>query len=220
MRGSPCAGNRVGIITNTGGPSVIATDALVAGGLAIPPLSEDAVGMLNGKLLPEVSLRNPVDVLATANAGHFRAVLDAMMDDEGIDSIFINFVTPFFVDCDSIAREIAEANRKRKKPIVCNLMTDKRERIETIRILKEGNVPCFDFPGAAARALAALTRYGTILRREPGKVRSFEDVDLRKTAAILTGPIRTAGRHSLPTRVRRPRGLRHPRCRLARRLRR
>ncbi len=179
------SGNRVGIITNTGGPSVIATDALVAGGLAIPPLSEETAGVLRGKLLPEVSLRNPVDVLATANAGHFRAVLDAMMADKGIDSIFINFVTPFFVDCDSIAREIAEANGKGKKPIVCNLMTDKRERIETIRILKEGNVPCFDFPGAAARALAALTRYGTILRREPGKVRSFEDVDRAKAGAIL-----------------------------------
>ena len=64
-------------------------------------------------------------------------------------------------------------------------MTDKRERIETIRILKEGNVPCFDFPGAAARALAALTRYGTILRRELGNVRRFEDVDRPKAAAIL-----------------------------------
>jgi acetyltransferase len=157
----------------------------VEGGLAIPALSDKAEKMLKGKLLPEVALRNPVDVLATANAGHFRAVLDAMMEDEGIDSIYINFVTPFFVDCDSIARQIAESNGKHKKPIVCNLMTDKRERIETINILKEGNVPCFDFPGAAARALAALTRYGTILRREPGKVRSFEDVDRTKAAAIL-----------------------------------
>lgn len=178
-------GRRVGVITNTGGPSVIATDALVTGGLVVPSLSEGTEAMLRTKLLPEATVRNPLDVLATANAVHFRAALDAMSDDDGIDSIFINFVTPFFVDCESIAHQIAAVSNIGKKPIVCNLMTDKRERVETIRILKEGGVPCFDFPTSAAGALAALGRYSMIRAREEGKVRSFADIDRARAKAVV-----------------------------------
>lgn len=178
-------GRRVGVITNTGGPSVIATDALVTGGLTVPALSSKTEAELKTKLLPETTVRNPLDVLATANAGHFRAALDAMTDDEGIDSIFINFVTPFFVDCESIAQQIAAVSGLGKKPIVCNLMTDKKERVETIKILKEGGVPCFGFPSSAAEALAALGRYGAVRLREEGKVQSFADIDRAKAKAVI-----------------------------------
>ncbi|NLW35347.1 MAG: CoA-binding protein [Syntrophorhabdus aromaticivorans] len=178
-------GNRVGIITNTGGPAVIATDVLVAGGLVIPPLSENAAEILKGKLFAEASINNPLDVLATAGAGHFRTAMDVMMGDEEIDSIYINFVTPFFVDTNSIAREIAEVNKQRKKPIICNLMTDKGQWTETVRILKEGGVPCYGFPGTAARALVALTQYNRIRNRKTGEVKRFDDVDRQKAEAIL-----------------------------------
>jgi acetate---CoA ligase (ADP-forming) len=186
-------GIRVGVITNTGGPSVIATDVLSGGGLVIPPLSAEAVDNLRQKLLPEVSVRNPVDVLATANAGHFRAALETLMKDDAVDAVYINFVTPFFVDNESIAREIAGVSRQRKKPMVCNVMTDKREQAETIRILREGGVPVFDYPGAAARALVALARYGEMRRREKGGVRQFDDVDKMRAEASIEGA-RTAGR--------------------------
>ena len=179
------SGNRVGIITNTGGPAVIATDALVAGGLTIPSLSGKAKEALRGRLFPEASIGNPVDVLATAGGDHFRAAMDVMMADDGIDSIYINFVTPFFVDNESIARQIVEVNGEHRKPMVCNLMTDKRQWAETVRILREGGVPCYFFPGAAARALVALTKYGEVRRRDAGRVRRFPDVDLGAAAAII-----------------------------------
>jgi acetyltransferase len=178
-------GNRVGIITNTGGPAVIATDVLVAAGLTIPPLSAKAAEILKEKLFAEASINNPLDVLATAGAGHFRSALDVMMDDDQIDSIYVNFVTPFFVDTDSIAREIAEVNKQRKKPIICNLMTDKGQWTETVRILKEGGVPCYGFPGTAARALVALTEYNRIRNRKSGEVKRFDDVERQKVKAIL-----------------------------------
>ncbi|OPY67708.1 MAG: succinyl-CoA synthetase subunit alpha [Syntrophorhabdus sp. PtaU1.Bin002] len=184
-------GNRVGIITNTGGPAVIATDVLVAGGLTIPPLSKNAAEILKEKLFAEASINNPLDVLATAGAGHFRTAMDVMMGDEEIDSIYINFVTPFFVDTDSIAKEIAEVNRQRKKPIICNLMTDKGQWTETVRILKEGGVPCYSFPGTAARALVALTQYNQIRNRKTGEVKRFNDVDRQKAKAILEEAQRT-----------------------------
>lgn len=178
-------GNRVGMITNTGGPAVISTDVLVGAGLKIPPLSKKAKEILKGKLYPEAAIHNPVDVLATAGADHFRVAMDVLMDEEQIDSLLLNFVTPFFVDTESIAKQIVEVNRLKIKPIVCNLMTDKRQWTETVRILREGGVPCYSFPGTAARALAALAHYHRVRSREWGEVRTFDDVDKAKAADIL-----------------------------------
>jgi acetyltransferase len=189
-------GNRVGIITNTGGPSVIAADVLVSGGLAIPQLSAASEAVLKEKLLKEVTVRNPLDVLATADAGHFRAALDVLMKDDEIDSVFISMVTPFFVDNESIAREIVEVNRQKIKPIVCTLMTDKIGCAETVKIMREGGVPCYDFPTSAAKALAALSRYGEIRRRQLSRVKHFADID-RAAARSILEQARTEGRTML-----------------------
>jgi acyl-CoA synthetase (NDP forming) len=178
-------GNRVGMITNTGGPAVIATDVLVGAGLEIPPLSEEAAGALENKLFPEASIGNPIDVLATAGGEHFRAAMDVLMSEEQIDSLYINFVTPFFVDTEGIAREIAEVSQQERKPILCNLMTDTRQWAETLRILRDGGVPCYGYPGTAARALAALTQYQQLRSREIGDVARFDDVDRGKAEDIL-----------------------------------
>jgi len=189
-------GNRVGMITNTGGPAIIATDELVDAGLQIPPLSEKAKEVLKEKLYSAASISNPIDVLATAGAEHFRAAMDVMLDEEGIDSLYINFVTPFFVDTESIAMQIALATEEKRKPVICNLMTDKRQWAETLEILKGGDVPCYSFPETAARALIALTRYSQLSSRDTGKVDSFADIDKSKAGEIIT-KAKEAGRKML-----------------------
>jgi acetyltransferase len=178
-------GNRVGLITDTGGPAIIATDELVDLGLEIPPLSDKGKNFLKDKLYPEASLNNPIDVLATASAPHYRAAIDALMEEDQIDSIYINFVTPPFVDTESVAKEMAEVSKKKKKPIICNYMTDKAQWIETTKILKDGDIPCYDFPEMAAKALAALTRFGKIRSPKIGKVKQFEDINKSKTEKIF-----------------------------------
>ncbi len=178
-------GNRVGLITDTGGPAIIATDELVDHGLEIPPLSENAKNSLKDKLYPEASVQNPIDVLATAAAPHYRAAMDTLLDEDQIDSIYINFVTPPFVDTESVAKEMADVSKQKKKPIVCNYMTDKAQWIETTKIMKEGGIPCYDFPEMAAKALAALTRFGEIKRRETGEVKNYDDVNKSKAETIL-----------------------------------
>lgn len=189
-------GNRVGLITNTGGPAVIATDVLAAAGLKIPPLSPKTTEALKTKLYPEASVHNPVDVLATGTAVHYRACLDAMMEDDNFDSIYINFVTPFFVDNESIAREIVTVNEQRKKPMVCNLMTDPKQWGKVVRILRAGGVPCFNLPGVAARSLSALVRLNDIRNREIGTVPVWGDVDKAGARALLEGA-KAAGRSNL-----------------------
>jgi len=189
-------GNRVGMITNTGGPAVIATDVLINAGLMIPPLSEKAKAVLREKLFPEASVGNPIDVLATAGAEQFRTAIDVVMEEDQIDSVYLNFVTPFFVDAESIAREIVEVNKERRKPIICNLMTDKRQWVGTVETLKQGGIPYYSFPSTAAKVLTALTKYNEIRVRDIGQVRRFDDVDGEKVEYVLR-KVKEAGREFL-----------------------
>ncbi|MHB8712440.1 MAG: acetate--CoA ligase family protein, partial [Trichloromonadaceae bacterium] len=188
-------GNRVGIITNTGGPAVIATDVLVDFGIEVPKLSEAAIARLRQTQLPEAALENPIDVVATAGGPQFRAALEVMLEEEQIDCIYINFVTAPFTDTDAVAREIVAANRLRRKPLVCNFMTNlKLERFQkTLAILKEGEVPYYANPGDAARALGALVQYGRIQQRDIGRPQLFSGVDAAKAQAIIE-QARQAGR--------------------------
>ncbi|MGB9440368.1 MAG: acetate--CoA ligase family protein [Desulfobacterales bacterium] len=189
-------GNRVGIITNTGGPAVIATDVMVGAGLTLPPLSEKTRTVLTETLFPEASVNNPVDVLATGPAPHYRACLDAMMADENFDCVFVNFVTPFFVDNESTAKEIVAVSKQQKKPIVCNLMTDRRQWTEVVKILQDGGVPCFALPGEAARAMTALVDYHNIRARHIGEVRSFGDTEAEGARQVIAAA-KEAGKSSL-----------------------
>jgi acetate---CoA ligase (ADP-forming) len=181
------AGSRVGLITNTGGPAVIATDVLVDCGLEVPVLSERSIKKLKETQFPEAALENPIDVVATAGGPQFRAAMDVLLEDEDIDSIFINFVTAPFTDTDAVAREIVEVNRLAKKPLVCNFMTDlSKERYrKTMRILKEGGVPFYANPSDAAKVLGALSRYGRLQRRDIGKPETFSGIDAARAASIV-----------------------------------
>ena len=191
-------GNRVGIITNTGGPAVIATDVLVAAGLEVPQLSEAAIARLRETQLPQAALGNPIDVVATAGGDQFRAAIEVLQEEKGVDSIFINFVTAPFTDTHEVARQIVEAARKGKKPVVCNFMTDlsqERYRI-TMNILKDGGIPFYATPTAAARALGALTRYGFLKLRDIGRPEIFAGVDAARAKSVVEQS-RRAGRSIL-----------------------
>jgi acetyltransferase len=191
-------GNRVGIITNTGGPAVIATDVLVDFNLEVPKLSESSIARLSETQFPQAALENPIDVVATAGGPQFRAALDVLIDDNQIDCIYINFVTAPFTDTDAVAREIVEINRLRRKPLVCNFMTNmKLERYQkTMAILKEGEVPFYANPGDAARALGALVQYGRIQQRDIGQPQVFTDVDAERASGVIE-QARQAGREVL-----------------------
>jgi len=181
------AGNRVGIITNTGGPAVIATDVLVGCGLEVAKLSEASIARLRETQFPEAAVENPIDVVATAGGPQFRAALDVLLADDQIDSIFINFVTAPFTDTDAVAREIVAVSALQKKPLVCNFMTNlSLERFQrTAQILKDGKVPSYANPSDAAKALGALTSYGRNQHREIGQPVSFADVDAPRARAIV-----------------------------------
>ncbi|MEI8280393.1 MAG: acetate--CoA ligase family protein [Bacteroidota bacterium] len=180
-------GNKVGIITNTGGPAVIATDELINAGLQIPALSQKAIDVLKATMLPEATIGNPIDVVATGGGPQFRSALDVMMVEDSIDAIFINYVTAPFIDTDEVARQIVEVSNLKKKPIICNFMTNlSMERFqETAKILKDGGVPCYSFPTTAAKAMGALYKYSQIQKRNIGEATAFADVNMNEAKKII-----------------------------------
>jgi len=186
-------GNRVGLLTDTGGPAVIATDELCDAKLVIPRLSEKGTETLREKLFAEASVKNPVDVLATAGAQHYRAALDVLMEEPEIDSVYINFVTPPFVDCEAVAREMADVSKKAIKPMVCNYMTDYPQWEGTTAILREGGIPLYNFPEMAAKVLAALTNCNA-LRQKVASAKGpevFGDVDRAAAAGVIQNALQS-----------------------------
>jgi acetyltransferase len=165
--------------------------------MVMPPLPEQTAAFLRERLHPEASVNNPIDVLATAGPEHFAAAIEALLSDDEIDAIFLNFVTPFFVDTLGVAREIAAANRRARKPIVATVMTEKQGWAETLKIIRDGGVPAYDMPETGARVLAAMGRYAALMQRPSEPPTRFNDVETARARSILE-TVRQAGAASLP----------------------
>jgi acetyl coenzyme A synthetase (ADP forming)-like protein len=157
------AGNRVGIVTNAGGPAIMATDACVNLGLSLAQLQTATVDGLRGFLPAEASFGNPIDMIASAGAESYRRTLAAVLDDPGVDMAMVINVTPLLANPIDIMHEIGEVTRARAKPTLAVFMaTD--EFHEQIR-LRRDLPPVYRFPESAARALAMLARYAAWRRR-------------------------------------------------------
>jgi acetyltransferase len=167
-------GDRVGIVTNAGGPGILATDACVAEGLALPPLSPRTAAALRKVLPPEASLNNPVDLIASATPDRMEAALRLLVADPAFDSIIAIFVSPVIVNPGDMARAMARAVKGAKKTIVsCFMGKEGAEGAVGPRILREAGIPVYRFPEDAALALGAMNRYRLLRDRPVGKIRSF-----------------------------------------------
>ena len=136
-------------------------DECVGNGLSLAKFTEETKAKLRAGLIPESYVENPVDVAATANADHFGLAISCLNEDPGVDAILIPMVTPFFVDCEAIARRIAETAKTVTKPIIAVVMTNENWA-STVETIKSAGIPVFDFPETGARVLAAMARYSEI----------------------------------------------------------
>jgi len=190
-------GNRVGIITNTGGPGIICTDEVIEAGCAIPDLAAETQAALKEALYDEAIVSNPVDVIATAGPEHWKAAVAGLIKDPGIDSILLNFITPFFVDCEGVAREIAALAPTAGKPIIGIVMTEKAGWKTTLETFKAAGIPTYEFPETGARALAAMSRYAVRSARPASAPRRPADIDRDRATAIVEETLK-AGRAFVP----------------------
>jgi len=161
-------GNRIGIVTNAGGPGILATDALEHAGLQIPRLSRETVAALEAYLPGAASVANPVDVLGDAMADRYEHAVDLVLADPQVDGLLV-IVTPQAMTeiektAHAVGRMAGEKAEEAGKPVLACFMGE--ARIDAgVRVLREYGVPNYPFPERAADALAAMDGY----RRERGR---------------------------------------------------
>jgi acetyl coenzyme A synthetase (ADP forming)-like protein len=181
-------GNRVAVVTNAGGPGIIITDACEALGLTVAELSAETQARLRENLPDEASVRNPVDMIATATPDSYRLALEAVLADPNVDAAIAAFVPPLRVRQQDVARSIVAARvTMPEKPMLAVLM-GRAGLPEGRADLGRAGIPAYIFPEAAARALAGMYRHRRWLERPIGAVRSY-DVDRPAVARIIARAI-------------------------------
>jgi acetyl coenzyme A synthetase (ADP forming)-like protein len=177
------AGERIAIVTNAGGPAIMASDACESRGLVLPALSPRTVDALRAFLPEAASVGNPVDMLASASASDYERALRIILADEGVDAVLVLFVPPIVTEAIDVSTAIKAATRDASKPVsVCLVGTHGVPA--ALAALREAKLPTYSFPEGAALALARAVRYGRWLRRPPGVTPEIA-VDRERARAVL-----------------------------------
>ncbi|HJQ65443.1 MAG TPA: CoA-binding protein, partial [Gemmatimonadales bacterium] len=196
FRGQPLPrSRRTAVLTNSGGPGILAADALEPQGMELGELAPTTIARLRPLFPPEASLRNPLDMIASATAADYRAALDALLTDTNVDSAMAIFVPPLGVRAEDVAESIVAAARGHPtKPVLAVLMG--RDGLPASKAeLNGAGIPAYVFPESAARALGALRRLRE-WRARPDATAKPLSVD-RDTANRIVAQARTAGRRKL-----------------------
>lgn len=171
-------GRRVAIVTNAGGPAILAADACEANGLTLPQLGEDTQQRLRALLPAAASVSNPVDMIASATPDHYRRVLQIVAADPSVDSVIVIFIPPVMTEPAAVAAAIQDVAGRISKPIVASFLGTQGAAAQL------APVPSFAFPEAAATALAHVTRYGEWLRRPVVPPERLPDEMLAQVRAV------------------------------------
>jgi acetate---CoA ligase (ADP-forming) len=175
-------GNRVAIITNGGGPGIMATDASVRYGLQISQFSESTKNRIRAGLPKEASVNNPIDLVGDAQADRYELALSALQDDS-VDCGLILLTPQAMVDLKKVAETIASVGPRTGKTVLTSILglTDITPAVE---VLESNNIPHYIFPESAVRALAAMYEHQRWIDRPRTQMRHF-DVDTGKAREII-----------------------------------
>lgn len=153
-------GSRLLIITNAGGPGIIAADAAEKLGLSLPHLSKENISALASLLPKHASLYNPVDILGDATADRYSAVLENSFKDPGIDGFLIVLTPQAMISAEETARAVISVSGKSPKPFITSFMGEARVR-SSLELLKSSAIPNFPYPEPAVKAFKRLYDYRT-----------------------------------------------------------
>jgi acetyltransferase len=188
-------GNRFAIVTNAGGPGIMATDAAIRHGLELAKLRPETLESLKAKLPPTANFSNPVDVIGDATCDRYTAALEAVLGDPNVDGLVVLLTPQSMTDIEAIARTIGEIAPSSKKPVLASFLGHVDVSVG-VRILERHGIPNYQFPENASRSLAAMCRYTQWLTRPRTQERRFEaDKD---TVRGIFAKVRSEGRTFLP----------------------
>ncbi|OGG04935.1 acetyl CoA synthetase subunit alpha [Candidatus Gottesmanbacteria bacterium RBG_16_52_11] len=191
-------GNRLAIVTNAGGPGVIATDALVDMKGELASLSPETVSYLDEHLPPHWSHGNPVDVLGDADAIRYRKAVEACLNEPGTDGTLVILTPQAVTDAVAVSKELVQLNTQKHKTILAAWMGED-DVAEGRRILEEGSIPAYEKPEDAVRAFMHMYEYERnleLLYETPGTVPHAFTPATQDNRILITDAVNN-GRHVL-----------------------
>ncbi|MFH0750609.1 MAG: acetate--CoA ligase family protein, partial [Chloroflexota bacterium] len=190
------SGKRLTILTNAGGPGVLATDALITGGGELSEISPTTMEELNAFLPGPWSHNNPIDIIGDAAPERYAKALEVAAGDEGSDGLLVILTPQAMTDPTATARELVRFAKIKGKPVLASWMGG-RDVAEGAAILRDAGIPTFDYPDDAVRVFNATWRLDSNLREiyETPTLPSDEEhpVD-RARAETLIAAVRAEGR--------------------------
>jgi acetyl coenzyme A synthetase (ADP forming)-like protein len=173
-------GRRVAILTNAGGPGILAADACEANGLELAHLSDETVAALRSFLPAAASVGNPVDMIASASPEQYHRGLDLLLGDPAIDSVVVIYIPVIPTDAMNVAAAIRDTVKgSADKTVLATFMSSSGVPAPL------APVPAFAFPERAVNALALATRYADWRGRPAGQPVKFPDIDAARLRAIV-----------------------------------
>ena len=187
-------GNRIAIVTNAGGPGVMATDALEQNHLVLAELQSETEQALTEGLPAAANVHNPVDVLGDAPSDLYAVALEAVLKDPGVDGVVVILTPQTSTEIVETARCVIAKTDGASKPVVTCWM-GKKEVSAGANLLVANHIPNYLFPERAVGALGAMYRYCSWLQQPEAKIERF-DVD-KEAVAQLFAKVREKGRNSI-----------------------
>jgi len=178
------AGPGVAILTNAGGPGIMAADACESAGLTVAKLEAKTVKGLKAFLPAEASVRNPVDMIASTDAPSYEKSLRLLIQDKNVDALIVIFVPPLVTGAPDVARAILAGASGSKKPVLSCFMGSHGVP-ESLRSLQEGHIPSYAFPEAAAQTLSRAVSYGVWRHKPPGKTPTIQGVETERAREAI-----------------------------------
>ncbi|MHB8895951.1 MAG: acetate--CoA ligase family protein [Candidatus Geothermincolia bacterium] len=177
-------GPRIAIVTNAGGPGIIASDACEEAGLVLAQISNRTVARLRKYLPPAASTHNPVDILGDADALLYAIAVEALLDDAGVDGVLVILTPQAMTEIYRTADEVIRVARNAHKTVLCSFMGAGSVDAPVNRLQKAG-IPNIPFPDRAMLALGRMYERELELHRPVSRAARF-DVDKDAVDAILS----------------------------------
>lgn len=186
----PPRSRRTAVLTNAGGPGILAADACEAVGLELPELAPSTVATLSPLFPPEASIRNPLDMIASATPQGYRSALAGILADPGVDAVLAIFVPPLGVSQEDATIAIASAAAEHPDKTVFSVLMGHEGLPQGRAVLHEAGIPAYIFPESAARGLVALARWREHRDAPRDSSPTFE-VDHERAAKLVAAVQRT-----------------------------
>ncbi|HEX6809982.1 MAG TPA: acetate--CoA ligase family protein [Planctomycetota bacterium] len=179
----PPRGRRMAVVTNAGGPGILATDAIAGLGMSMAEFSAATSKALRSVLPPEASAHNPIDLIASADAARYRAALRVVTRDHAVDGLVVLFVSPIMIDAAAVSQAIVDETKRFSKPVLACVMGRQRGD-EAQQILQDAGIPVFRYPEDAATTLRLMCRRQEWLQRRPIRLPKLR-VDKAEAARVF-----------------------------------